>query len=70
MAFEKLKSGGFILIDNVLWSGKVIKPSAALEKETAGIVSLNKLVAEDPRVEQVILSIRDGLLLVRKLPIN
>jgi len=70
MAFEKLKPGGFILIDNVLWSGKVIKPAAATEKETAGIVSLNKLVAEDPRVEQVMLSVRDGLLLVRKLPVN
>jgi len=70
MAFEKLKPGGFILIDNVLWSGKVIKPAAATEKETAGIVSLNKLVAEDPRVEQVMLSVHDGLLLVRKLPVN
>jgi len=70
MAFEKLNPGGFILIDNVLWSGKVIKPAAATEKETAGIVSLNKLVAEDPRVEQVMLSVRDGLLLVRKLPVN
>lgn len=67
MAFEKLKPGGFILIDNVLWSGKVIKPSAATEKETAGIVALNKTIAEDPRVEQVMLSIRDGVLLVRKL---
>lgn len=68
LSMEKLKTGGFMLIDNVLWSGKVTNPAASQEKETAGIVALNSLVAEDRRVEQVMLSVRDGLLLVRKLP--
>ncbi len=68
LAIDKLAPGGFILIDNVLWSGKVTHAEAAKEKETAGIVALNTLIANDPRVEQVMLSVRDGLLLVRKLP--
>jgi predicted O-methyltransferase YrrM len=56
-----------MLIDNVLWSGKVTNPAASQEKETAGIVAVNQIVAKDPRVEQVMLSVRDGLLLIRKL---
>jgi predicted O-methyltransferase YrrM len=67
LSMEKLKTGGFMLIDNVLWSGKVTNPAASQEKETAGIVAVNQIVAEDPRVEQVMLSVRDGLLLIRKL---
>lgn len=67
LSMEKLKTGGFMLIDNVLWSGKVTNPAASQEKETAGIVAVNQIVAKDPRVEQVMLSVRDGLLLIRKL---
>lgn len=67
LSMEKLKPGGFMLIDNVLWSGKVTNPTAATEKETAGIVEVNRLVANDNRVEQVMLSVRDGLLLIRNL---
>jgi len=66
LAIEKLKPGGFMLIDNVLWSGKVVNAEASSEKETAGIVALNTMVTDDPRVEQVMLSIRDGILMVRK----
>lgn len=66
LAIEKLKPGGFMLIDNVLWSGKVVNAVASSEKETAGIVALNTMVTDDPRVEQVMLSIRDGILMVRK----
>ena len=62
----KMKSGGIILVDNVLWSGKVInniKPN----RETRALQEFNKYVANDSEVEQVMLSIRDGLLLIRKL---
>jgi predicted O-methyltransferase YrrM len=64
---EKLKPGGFIIADNVLWSGKVLETDAKSDKETIGIKAFNDYVANDPRVEQVILSVRDGLLLCRKI---
>ncbi len=63
---EKLNKGGFILADNVLWSGKVLQP-ANKDSETTAIINFNKMVADDPRVEQVLLPMRDGLMLIRKL---
>ena len=66
LSMEKLKPGGFILIDNVLWGGKAVKDKNP-DKETQGIRQLNEHVKNDERVEQVILSIRDGLMMVRKL---
>lgn len=63
---EKLRPGGFILADNVIWSGKVLKSSSKADKETQGIKDFNEYVKNDPDVEQVMLSIRDGLLLIRK----
>lgn len=62
-----LPSGGIMLIDNILWSGKVAEEVAWNDRDTQAIVALNKHVAEDPRVEQVILSVRDGIMMVRKL---
>lgn len=59
--------GGIMLIDNILWSGKVAEKVAWNDRDTQAIVALNKHVAEDPRVEQVILSVRDGIMMVRKL---
>jgi predicted O-methyltransferase YrrM len=67
LSMEKLKPGGFIIADNVLWSGKVLESDRKSDKETKGIKAFNDFVAKDSRVEQVILSVRDGLLLVRKL---
>ena len=66
LAIEKLKPGGFILVDNVLWGGKAMKDESP-DKETQGIRRFNEHVKSDRRVEQVILSIRDGLMLIRKL---
>ncbi|MEE4259229.1 MAG: O-methyltransferase [Bacteroidales bacterium] len=66
LAKEKLKPGGFIIADNVIWSGKVLERSSKTDKETQGIVAFNEFVKNDPDVEQVMLSIRDGLLLIRK----
>jgi caffeoyl-CoA O-methyltransferase len=56
-----------MLIDNILWSGKVVEELASNDKDTKSILALNKRVAEDIRVEQVILSVRDGIMMVRKL---
>jgi predicted O-methyltransferase YrrM len=63
---EKLHSGGIILVDNVLWSGKVVNPGSK-DAETAAIIKFNNIVANDPRVEQVLLPLRDGLMMIRKL---
>ena len=67
LAKTKLKKGGFIITDNVLWSGKVTESSSITDKETQGIVEFNELVKNDIEVEQVMLSIRDGLMLIRKV---
>ncbi len=67
LAKEKLRPGGFIIADNVIWSGKVLEKSSKTDKETQSIVAFNEFVKNDPDVEQVMLSIRDGLLLIRKL---
>ena len=62
---EKVPSGGIILADNVLWYGNVVKQSA--DRDTEGINVFNTYVKEDQRVENIILSDRDGLMVARKL---
>lgn len=64
---DKLRPGGIILSDNVLWSGKVAEPIQEKDESTKQITAYNKLLKEDPRVETVILPIRDGLTISRKL---
>lgn len=67
MAMEKLAPGGYILIDNVLWSGKVVNEAdLAKDNDTQLLHRLNGIVQNDPRVENILLPIRDGLMLVRK----
>lgn len=67
MAMEKLAPGGYILIDNILWSGKVVDEAALIrDKDTQLLHQLNQKVQQDPRVDNVLLPIRDGLMLVRK----
>lgn len=61
----KLRKGGFILVDNTLWSGKVLQKDE--DKETEGIIEFNEYVQQDEEVENVLLTVRDGLMLVRKL---
>jgi caffeoyl-CoA O-methyltransferase len=58
-----LRAGGLIVADNVLWSGKVLDPK---EPSDHAIVAFDALVARDPRVEKVLLTVRDGMLLARK----
>ena len=67
LIIDKVPSGGFILADNVLWSGKVIQEIHPNDKDTKALIEFNKRVANDPRVEVVILPFRDGLSIIRKL---
>ena len=67
VTIKKLKPGGFILADNVLWDGKVIKSKPEPDKKTLGILSFNKIVQEDPRVENLLLPLRDGLMIIRRI---
>ncbi|MCP3104067.1 class I SAM-dependent methyltransferase [Myxococcus sp. K15C18031901] len=59
----KVRSGGLLVADNVLWSGRVLSPEAP---DDHAVVAFNAKVAADPRVEQVLLTVRDGMLLARK----
>lgn len=61
--FPLVKPGGLIVGDNVLWSGKVIDPK---DDDTRAIVAFDQLVQSDPRVENVCLTVRDGMMLARK----
>ncbi len=60
-------SGGVIVADDVLWDGKVYQEPMPHDRQTRGIASFNDMVASDPRVENVILPLRDGLNIIRKL---
>lgn len=64
---NKMKPGGVILSDNVLWSGKVIEKLNPKDVSTKAVLEYNKLLAEDPRVETVLLPVRDGLTISRVL---
>lgn len=66
IAFEKVKSGGYIIADNVLWDGKVVEEEAEKDEQTMAITEFNNLVQNDPRVENVIFPIRDGMMVIRK----
>jgi predicted O-methyltransferase YrrM len=64
---QKLNIGGYILLDNILWSGKVVDESALVkDKDTQLLHLLNQTIQQDERVENILLPIRDGLMLVRK----
>ncbi len=66
LVFDMIRPGGLILADNVLWDGKVCQDPLPQDKQTLGIARFNDMVSADPRVESVILPIRDGLNLIRK----
>ncbi len=65
LTIDHLRSGGLLLADNVLWSGKVYAPHAR-DKVTEVIRSFNEMVQKDPRVENILFPIRDGIMMVRK----
>jgi len=64
LVFDKVRSGGLIIIDNVLWKGKVYGPEK--DADTESFRKLNDSIAADTRVEKLILPVRDGILLIRK----
>ena len=66
LVIDKVVSGGFILADNVLWDGKVLNVQAK-ERDTQALQAFNDKVQNDPRVENVLLPIRDGLMMIRKI---
>lgn len=66
LVIEKLKPGGILISDNVLWSGKVLEMPDQDDEATSALISYNKLLNSDLRVETVMLPIRDGLSLTRK----
>jgi predicted O-methyltransferase YrrM len=65
LVIDKVQTGGYILADNVLWSGKVIEPKP--DKDTKAILDFNDKVHNDPRVENVLLPVRDGIMMMRKV---
>lgn len=66
LVFEKVRKGGIIIADNVLWSGKVAK-EGKIDKDTQTLIDFNAMVQNDSRVENLLLPIRDGLMIARKL---
>ena len=66
LVFDLVCPGGYILADNVLWDGKVYEDDVPGDRQTSGIAKFNDMVAADPRVECVIVPMRDGLYLIRK----
>ena len=66
LVFDMVRPGGLILADNVIWDGKVCQDPLPQDKQTLSIVKFNDMVTADPRVESVILPLRDGLNVIRK----
>ncbi|OQA09672.1 MAG: putative O-methyltransferase [Bacteroidetes bacterium ADurb.Bin397] len=66
LTFDKLSKGGYIVADNVLWSGNILKPEDEMDSETLALHHFNKKIQSDDRVENVLFPIRDGLMIIRK----
>mgnify|MGYP001311705672 FL=1 len=67
IVIEKMPIGGFIIADNVLWSGKVVEKIKAKDQETKAIQEFNALVQTSERVENILMPIRDGLMICQKI---
>ena len=66
LVFDKVSSGGYIIADNTLWSGKVLETPAPEDHHTKGIIDFNTFIKNNNRVEKVILPLRDGMTVIRK----
>ena len=66
LVFDKIASGGLIIADNVLWSGKITMAQNEMDKDTLALHQFNEFVQNDSRVENMLLPIRDGLMVIRK----
>ncbi len=64
LVIDKVPSGGYLIADNMLWSGKVVEPQP--DKDTRALLDFNQKVQQDARVENVLLPVRDGLMVMRK----
>lgn len=67
LCLDKVRTGGFLIADNVLWSGKVVQQLKKIDKDTQALLDFNRMVHEDPRVSNMLLPIRDGLMILQKL---
>ena len=67
LVFSKVKARGYIIADNTLWSGKVLKKPVDDDEQTRGIIDFNEMITKDQRIEKVILSVRDGMTIMRKI---
>lgn len=67
LVFDKVRVGGYIISDNVLWSGKVanIQEGKKIDKDTQNLLNFNKMCQDDPRTENILMPIRDGLMISR-----
>jgi len=65
LVVERMRPGGLIVADNVLWSGRVTEPETSWDAETRGLAEYARLVKQDPRVTPVLVPLRDGLLVAR-----
>ena len=66
LVFDQVRPGGFILADNVLWSGKVTQPLKSNDYATMAVMAFNRKIHDDPRVDNVLLPVRDGIMIARK----
>lgn len=66
LIFDKVRPGGLIIADNTLWDGKILDVPKSGDKQTIGIQHFNNMIAEDDRIEKVIIPLRDGLTLIWK----
>jgi predicted O-methyltransferase YrrM len=66
LLIDKLSTGGLIIADNVLWSGKITMPASDMDRETLALHEFNNFIQNDERVENMLLPIRDGLMVIRK----
>ena len=66
LIIDKVRPGGIVLVDNVLWSGKVTDAVKPADQDTAAVLAFNQKIQDDPRVDNVLLPIRDGIMMIRK----
>jgi predicted O-methyltransferase YrrM len=64
---EQVPKGGFLIADNVLWSGKVLLPESEMDEDTLAIHQFNEKVRSDKRVETTLFPVRDGLMVMRRI---
>lgn len=66
LVFDKVRKGGIIIADNVLWSGKILDPKEKMDEDTKALVEFNTYVSTDHRVDPLMMPVRDGLMILRK----